>query len=44
MGIGTLLSTFAAGGVMQLVYNLLRFDPRDIRHRDVFEVLRELGQ
>ena len=44
VGIGTLLSTFAAGGVMQLVYNLLRFDPRDIRHRDVFEVLRELGQ
>ena len=44
VGIGTLLSTFAAGGVMQLVYNLLRFDPRDIHHRDVFEVLRELGQ
>jgi len=44
VGIGTLLSTFAAGTVMQLVYNLLRFDPRDIRHRDVFEVLKELRQ
>jgi len=43
VGIGTLLSTFAAGTVMQLVYNLLRFDPRDIRHRDVFEVLKELS-
>ena len=42
VGIGTLLSTFAAGAVMQLVYNALHFDPRDIRHRDVFEVLREL--
>ena len=43
VGIGTLLSTFAAGTVMQLVYNLLCFDPRDIRHRDVFEVLKELS-
>ena len=43
VGIGTLLSTFAAGTVMQLVYNLLRFDPRGIRHRDVFEVLKELS-
>ena len=43
VGIGTLLSTFGAGAVMQLVYNALRFEPRDIRHRDVFEVLRELG-
>jgi hypothetical protein len=29
---------------MQLVYNALHFEPRDIRHRDVFEVLRELGE
>ena len=44
VGIGTLLSTFGAGTVMQLVYNALHFEPRDIRHRDVFEVLRELGE
>ena len=43
VGIGTLLSTFGAGAVMQLVYSALHFEPRDIRHRDVFEVLRELG-
>ena len=43
VGIGTLISTVGAGAVMQLVYNLLRFEPRDIRHRDVLEVLRILA-
>ena len=42
VGIGTLLSTFGAGAVMQAVYALLRFEPRKIRHRDVIEVTREL--
>ena len=43
VGIGTLISTFGAGAVMQLVYNILRFEPRDIRHRDVLAVLRILA-
>ena len=43
VGIGTLISTFGAGAVMQLVYHLLRFEPRDIRHRDVLEVIRILA-
>ena len=42
VGIGTLISTFGAGAVMQVVYSLLRFEPRKIRHRDVIEVTREL--
>ena len=42
VGIGTLISTFGAGAVMQLVYSLIRFEPRRIRHRDVIEVTREL--
>ena len=42
VGIGTLISTFGAGLVMQLVYSLLRFEPRDIVHRDVFEIARVL--
>lgn len=42
VGIGTLISTFGAGAVMQLVYNALRFEPRDIRHRDAIEVGRTL--
>ncbi len=40
VGIGTLISTFGAGLVMQLVYNLLRFDPRTLRHRSLREILR----
>ena len=43
VGIGTLLSTFGAGAVMQLIYGALHFEPRDIRHRDVFEVIRILA-
>ncbi len=42
VGIGTLISTFGAGLVMQLVYNLLHFEPRDIVHKDVFETAKVL--
>lgn len=42
VGIGTLISTFGAGAVMQLVYSWLRFEPRDIKHRGVAEITREL--
>ena len=41
VGIGTLISTFGAGAVMQAVYQLIRFDPRDVRHRGVMELVRE---
>ncbi len=44
VGIGTLISTFAAGAVMQLVYNLIGFEPRAVRHRDVIEVTRSLAR
>ncbi len=42
VGIGTLISTFGAGAVTQLVYSLIHFEPRAIRHRDVIEVTRIL--
>ena len=42
VGIGTLISTFGAGLVMQAVYNLLRFEPRQVRHRSVSETVRIL--
>ncbi len=38
VGIGTLISTFGAGAVMQLVYSALRFEPRAVVHRDIIEV------
>ncbi len=41
VGIGTLYSTLGAGTVMHLVYSALKFEPREIRHRDVLEVTKE---
>ena len=43
VGIGTLISTVGAGLVMQLVYSLIRFEPRKIVHRHILETIRELG-
>ena len=42
VGIGTLIGTFGAGAVMQLVYSLIHFEPREIKHRDMAEVTRAL--
>ena len=44
VGIGTLYSTIGAGTVMQMVYSALKFEPRSIVHRDVFEVIKELSE
>lgn len=42
VGVGTLISTFGAGLMMQLVYNVIRFEPRSVVHRDVLETIREI--
>ena len=42
VGIGTLISTFGAGLVMQAVYSMLRFEPRSVVHRDVIQTIRTL--
>ncbi len=42
IGIGTLISTFGAGLVMQAVYTVLKFEPRSVVHRDVLQTLRIL--
>ena len=42
VGIGTLISTFGAGLIMQFVYNMIRFEPRKLRHRDVLAVAAEI--
>ena len=39
VGPGTLISTFGAGLVIQLVYSLIRFEPRNIRHQDVLKTI-----
>ena len=42
VGIGTILGAFGAGVVMQLTYSLIRFEPRDLRQRDILEIARIL--
>ena len=42
VGVGTLISTVGAGAVMQIVYSVIRFEPRAVRHRDVKEITRDL--
>ncbi|SEH35315.1 YczE/YyaS/YitT family protein [Selenomonas sp. KH1T6] len=42
VGIGTLISTVGAGAVMQVVYNIIRFEPRHVKHRSVAEVTQVL--
>ena len=42
VGIGTLISTFGAGLVMQVVYNLIHFEPRKVKHLDLLTVTRML--
>lgn len=42
VGIGTLISTFGAGLVMQVVYSALKFEPRKVIHRDVIQTIRTL--
>ena len=42
VGVGTLISTFGAGAVMQAVYNAVHFEPRDVQHRGVIEVTKAL--
>lgn len=42
VGIGTLLSTFGNGLIMQAVFHVVRFDPRDVRNRDCVEIIKVL--
>lgn len=42
VGIGTLISTFGAGLVLQLVYTIIHFEPRKICHKGVIEVTKQL--
>ena len=44
VGLGTLISTFGAGLVMQLIYNAIRFEPRGIVHKSVRETMEALSK
>ena len=42
VGIGTLISTFGNGLIMQTVFRVVRFDPRNVQNRDCVEVIKIL--
>ncbi len=42
VGVGSFLGAFGAGAVMHVVYSLLHFEPRKIRHRDLWETTKLL--
>ncbi|MDO4961281.1 MAG: hypothetical protein Q4E57_05435 [Eubacteriales bacterium] len=37
VGIGTVISTFGNGIILNFVFRLCRFEPRDVKHKNVFE-------
>ena len=41
VGLGTVISTFGGGLVMQFVYSVIHFEPRDIKHRDIVTVTKQ---
>ena len=43
VGIGTVMAAGLGGTAMQIVFNLLRFEPRDTVHHDLIETVRMLG-
>lgn len=42
VGIGTIVSTFGSGIVMQMVFTYIKFEPRAIEHRSVIDTLKIL--
>ncbi len=42
VGIGTLIGTFAIGAMMQLAFNVMKFEPKDVIHQGFFESIKVL--
>ncbi|MBR2590264.1 MAG: hypothetical protein IKE65_05010 [Clostridia bacterium] len=42
IGIGTVVCAFGTGLVMQLVYKIIGFEPRQVEHKSVIETIRAL--
>ena len=43
VGIGTVISTFGAGGIMHLFYSVVHFEPRKLKHRSLTETVKLLS-
>jgi len=44
VGIGTIVTTFGAGVVMQMVFSIIKFEPREVDHQSVFDTVRILSK
>ena len=42
VGIGTVISTFGAGAVMHLFFDVIGFEPRKMEHKSLTESLTQL--
>ena len=42
VGIGTIVTTFGSGIVLQLVFSVIGFEPREVKHQSVFETAKVL--
>ena len=42
VGIGTVISTFGGGLVMQAVYSAIRFEPRKLRHKAIVQTIQQI--
>ena len=42
VGIGTVVSTFGSGIVMQIIYSIIKFEPRKIEHQSVIATAKQL--
>ena len=42
VGIGTVISTFGGGLVMQAVYSAIRVEPRKLRHKDIVQTIQQI--
>lgn len=40
VGVGTVLAAVGTGPIIQLVFNAVRFEPRDVQHESIFGTLR----
>ena len=43
VGIGTLIGTVAIGTMMQLAFNIVKFEPKDVVHQNIIESIRVLA-
>ncbi len=42
VGIGTVVSTFGSGIVMQIIYSIIKFEPRKVEHQGIFDTVKQL--